>query len=371
MSLSTLFAELETKQLGLVSGQNIKTINNNSILGSGDLTIDKTSLNLNNIDNTSDLNKPISNLVQSALDLKEDVSRKNVANGYAGLDLSGKIHANQLSISGLQYLGTWNANTNNPTIVSSEGNSGDYYKVNMSGNTNVDNISDWNIGDWIIFDGHTWDKIDNSETVSSVAGKTGAVLLDKSDIGLANVDNTSDINKPIGNQTQVALDSKQNTLVSGTNIKTINNVSVLGSGNIVVNNEQVAFFRWTNSVSNSLGFSGVLPTLTQLSGSLNVPKNSYEYILETQSTYEIRFYTTLTFASWATSETCRMWIEAYLNNQWTDVSNNGAIWANGRHCGFMCVLTTSGSNTPIRISRTRTDLELWNDSNHLFIRRIN
>ena len=56
----------------------------------------------------------------------------------------------------------------------------------------------------------------------------------KAQIGLQNVDNTSDANKPISNATQSALDNKQNTLVSGTNIKTINGESILGEGDITV-----------------------------------------------------------------------------------------------------------------------------------------
>jgi hypothetical protein len=55
----------------------------------------------------------------------------------------------------------------------------------------------------------------------------------KSQVGLGNVDNTSDANKPISTATQTALNAKQDTLVSGTNIKTINGTSVLGSGDIV------------------------------------------------------------------------------------------------------------------------------------------
>ncbi len=46
--------------------------------------------------------------------------------------------------------------------------------------------------------------------VSSVAGKTGAVTLDKSDVGLGNVDNTSDADKIISTATQTALDGKAN-----------------------------------------------------------------------------------------------------------------------------------------------------------------
>lgn len=44
--------------------------------------------------------------------------------------------------------------------------------------------------------------------VTSVNGKTGVVVLDKADIGLGNVDNTSDADKPISTATQLALDDK-------------------------------------------------------------------------------------------------------------------------------------------------------------------
>ena len=56
----------------------------------------------------------------------------------------------------------------------------------------------------------------------------------KDQVGLSNVDNTSDVDKPVSTATQTALDTKQETLVSGTNIKTINGESLLGAGNIVV-----------------------------------------------------------------------------------------------------------------------------------------
>ena len=44
--------------------------------------------------------------------------------------------------------------------------------------------------------------------VQSVAGKTGTVTLVKADVGLSNVDNTSDLNKPISTATQTALNTK-------------------------------------------------------------------------------------------------------------------------------------------------------------------
>lgn len=73
-----------------------------------------------------------------------------------------------------------------------------------------------------------------ADAVLSVAGKTGVVTLVKGDVGLGNVDNTSDLDKPVSTATQTALDAKQATLVSGTNIKTINNETILGSGNIQI-----------------------------------------------------------------------------------------------------------------------------------------
>lgn len=56
--------------------------------------------------------------------------------------------------------------------------------------------------------------------------------LTKSAVGLSNVDNTSDTDKPISTATQTALDAKQDTLVSGTNIKTVGGQTLLGSGDI-------------------------------------------------------------------------------------------------------------------------------------------
>ncbi|HET9412216.1 MAG TPA: hypothetical protein VFO38_05215 [Candidatus Saccharimonadales bacterium] len=51
--------------------------------------------------------------------------------------------------------------------------------------------------------------------VTSVAGKTGAVTLVKADVGLDNVDNTSDANKPVSTAQQTALDGKVNVTNGG------------------------------------------------------------------------------------------------------------------------------------------------------------
>jgi hypothetical protein len=71
----------------------------------------------------------------------------------------------------------------------------------------------------------------------------------KSSLALNNVDNTSDANKPVSSAQQTALDAKQATLVSGTNIKTVNNTSLLGSGNIAISSA-VAWGGVTGTLSN-------------------------------------------------------------------------------------------------------------------------
>lgn len=90
----------------------------------------------------------------------------------------GKLQ-NQINslIGGSIYQGVWNASTNTPTLTSSVGTDGNYYIVNVAGSTNLNGITDWKIGDWAIFHGGTWQKVDNTDAVSSVNGFTGAVSL--------------------------------------------------------------------------------------------------------------------------------------------------------------------------------------------------
>lgn len=64
--------------------------------------------------------------------------------------------------TGLTYKGTWNAATNNPTLTSGIGTNGYYYIVSVPGTTNLDGITDWQVGDWAIFE-TVWQKIDNHD----------------------------------------------------------------------------------------------------------------------------------------------------------------------------------------------------------------
>ena len=85
-------------------------------------------------------------------------------------------------VGGLDYQGTWNATTNTPTLASSVGVNGYYYVVATAGSTNLNGVTDWQIGDWAIYNGTAWQKIDQTNLVTSVAGRTGAVTLANTDI---------------------------------------------------------------------------------------------------------------------------------------------------------------------------------------------
>jgi hypothetical protein len=103
-----------------------------------------------------------------------------VANGVASLDSGGKVPVSELPaavLGALSYQGTWNASTNTPTLASGVGVKGYYYVVSVAGSTNLDGITDWLIGDWAVYNGTAWQKVDNTDQVTSVNGQTGTVVL--------------------------------------------------------------------------------------------------------------------------------------------------------------------------------------------------
>lgn len=116
----------------------------------------------------------------------EQTANKGATNGYASL-VGGTVPLSQIPASitgGVNYQGTWNASTNTPTLTSSTGTKGFLYKVSVAGTTTLDGLSQWNVGDEVVFDGTTWDKLDGlASEVITVAGRTGAVVLTTNDIG--------------------------------------------------------------------------------------------------------------------------------------------------------------------------------------------
>lgn len=216
VNLDTMESDIANKQATLVSGTNIKTINSTSLLGSGDIVVGGDWGDIGgDITNQTDLNTILT----------------SVQNQITGLSAS------------LFPQGNWDADTNTPDISTAQ--EGDFWIVSTAGATDLDGITDWQVNDWAVKTEISWAKVDNSELVTSVAGKTGDVTLDKSDVGLSNVDNTSDANKPVSTAQQAEIDTKQ----AGTAFVTQSNLTINGSsGN---------FFLVSISASSSFTLSNI------------------------------------------------------------------------------------------------------------------
>jgi hypothetical protein len=80
------------------------------------------------------------------------------------LDALAGLQSQINAFGSVNYRGTWNAATNTPTITSSVGTNGYYYVVSVAGSTNINGISTWTVGDWIIFNGSVWQKIAEGNT---------------------------------------------------------------------------------------------------------------------------------------------------------------------------------------------------------------
>lgn len=122
-------------------------------------------------------------------------TEKNAAGGVAGLDpATGKLLAAQIPdtiLGTVDYQGAWNAATNTPTLSdagSAPGRAkGDYYVVSVAGATSIGGFTDWQPKDWVVWNGSSWDKVDNTDSVTSVFGRRGAVVAQAGDYTAAQV----------------------------------------------------------------------------------------------------------------------------------------------------------------------------------------
>jgi hypothetical protein len=150
--------------------------------------------NINHFHNISD----IINL-QSFLNNKEDKNQKGIANGYTPLDSNNKvplIHINDSLIGNVNYQGLWNPTTNVPNLTT-VGPKGHYYICTADGNRFG---IDFKTGDWIISDGTSWSKVDNTDAVSTVFGRTGNVVAQLGDYTTAQVTENTNKNYQTDNQ---------------------------------------------------------------------------------------------------------------------------------------------------------------------------
>lgn len=139
--------------------------------------------------------------LQAALDAKLGVSQLGQPNFAASLDANGKVPASQLPAAQItEFLGT--VANEAAMLALPGGDPGDWCVRQDTGTT------------WLLRSApasvlSNWQELAYpTAPVTSVNAKVGAVVLNKGDIGLANVDNTTDLAKPISTAAQLALNGK-------------------------------------------------------------------------------------------------------------------------------------------------------------------
>ena len=189
----------------------------------GDVVLDKADIGLDQVDNTSDADKPISDATQDALDLITNVNWTGDYNNGVTYAVGDGVMYNGASFRMINFIGA--AGYPPPAYPGSWLQVTDYVSPNDIGLSNVDNTSDLDKP----ISNDTQDALDlkydasnpdnyitlaevPAAPVTSVSSRTGDVTLYKYDVGLSQVDNTSDADKPISDATQTALDGKADTV---------------------------------------------------------------------------------------------------------------------------------------------------------------
>lgn len=119
-------------------------------------------------------NTAISNSIQT-----EVTDKLGQVNGIATLDGNGQVPTSQLPSSvlgGMVYKGAWDASTGSYPASPS---AGWYYIVSVAGTISG---KAYTVGDWMVYNGTAWDRIDATSDVQSVNGQTGVVVLNTADI---------------------------------------------------------------------------------------------------------------------------------------------------------------------------------------------
>ena len=246
ISPTELNDSIANKQVKLISGDNIKTLNNESLLGSGnfsfktingesitgsgnisvnldnvtvtsvagrvgDVVLTKADVGLNNVDNTSDVNKPVSTSQQEALDTKLSLT---------GGVLEGPIILNADATEPLEAV----------TLQQLINAINSFSPVDNNGDTLLKKQGGVMTGSLIL----------NADATEPLEAVTLQQLTSTSDLDRNRSNHTGTQSISTINGLEEALNNKQDKLISGENIRTITNKSIIGQGNIIINHSDLS-----------------------------------------------------------------------------------------------------------------------------------
>jgi hypothetical protein len=151
----------------------------------------RKNIGLDNVENTADIDKPVSTATQAELDMKADRVAGSVDGKLPMLDSEGNLANSGITAS----------------IVVEDG---EYRHITVESGSVSDGVNTFNqyVHPSYVEESATARKVGRDATGHVVVGDA----LTKGDLGLGNVDNTSDSDKPVSTATQTALNGKQDAL---------------------------------------------------------------------------------------------------------------------------------------------------------------
>lgn len=175
----------------------------NTLINTAISKLTKTSIGLSNVDNTSDKNKPISTATQAALDNKVDiVTGKSLVANSEIVKLTALNSQTELdtAIADAKQVGT-DAKTSINSHIKNTSNPHNVTKAQI-GLNDVNNTSDMDKPVSTAQQTALDEKVDKTTTINGHVLSSN-VTVTKEDIGLDNVDNTADTNKEVLSATKL------------------------------------------------------------------------------------------------------------------------------------------------------------------------
>jgi hypothetical protein len=174
------------------------------------------------------------------------------------------------ALGALNYKGTWNASTNTPTLTSSVGAKGDYYVVSVAGSTNLNGETLWGVGDWAVFNGSVWQRVEggntiNATTVSASTSVSTPIIQALSSAGgtLKNDGGTNQMQWGLGGGNNLSLEV-------ATNINPANaavNISPTGTGTVTINPATASTMN-NVAIGGTTALAGSFTTVTATTGNV-------------------------------------------------------------------------------------------------------
>ena len=271
--------------------------------GATTAAIARKNLGLENLNNTSDTNKPVSIATQTALDLKENMSNKsnniiadaNSTNKYPSVKIikeyvdasvsAGVPDATSNTIGKIQLTGDLSGTATSPEVATgaistakiannaiTDAKVANGISASKVGLGNVDNTSDAAKP----ISTATQTALDLKAPLASPTFTGTVAGITKTMVGLGNVDDTTDLNKPVSTATQTALDLKA-PLASPTFTGTVAGITktMVGLGNVddttdlnkpVSTATQAALDLKQNALTNPVTGTGTTNKLPKLTG---------------------------------------------------------------------------------------------------------